>query len=237
MTTRRPLRPPLLQRGILSLQPALLAVILSLIALTGVQTWRLHRAQLQAAELRTAQQADRRQAAEALATAHAEARRIEANHRALEQAWIQRHQEIAREAQNQAQRTAAAAADARLAGDGLRQRAAALAASGTAACAAPADPAPAPSSPPAPSPAVVLADVLGRLEEDGRDLAEIADAPADPAPSSPPAASPAVVLADVLGRLEAAGRELAAVADARGVAGHACQQAYQTLLRPSDAPD
>ena len=196
MTTRPPLRPSLrlLQRGILSLQPALLALILSLIALTGVQTWRLHRAQLQAAELRIAQQADRRQAAEALATAHAEARRIEANHRALEQAWTQRHQEIAREAQHQARRTAAAAADARLAGDGLRQRAAALAASGPAACRAPADPAPAPSSPPAPSASAVLADVLGRLEE--------------------------------------AGRQLAQVADARATAGKACQQAYQTLLRP-----
>jgi hypothetical protein len=169
-------RPQPNQRGILGLQTAILGVILSLIAGLGVQTWRLHLAQLEAADLRTAQQIDRRQAAEALAIAHAEARRIEANHRALERAWITRHQEIAREAEDQARRTAAAAADARIAGDGLRHRAAQLAASSPATCPTPADPATTPSSPPTPSPATVLADVLGRLEEAGRQLAAVADA-------------------------------------------------------------
>ncbi len=163
-------------RGILSLQTAILGVILSLIALLGVQTWRLHQAQLQAADLRTAQQTDRRQAAEALASAHADARRIEADHRALEQAWINRHQEIARDAETQARRTAAAADGARIAGDGLRHRAAQLAASGPATCPATADTPAAPSSPPTPSATAVLADVLGRLEEAGRQLAEVADA-------------------------------------------------------------
>jgi len=163
-------------RGLFGIELAILGVIASLIALAGVQTWRLHQAQLQAADMRTALQTDRRQAAEALAAAHAEARRIEANHRALEQAWTRKHQEIAREAEDQARRTAAAAADARIAGDGLRHRAAQLAASSPAACPAPADPPAAPSSPPTPSAAAVLADVLGRLEEAGRQLAEVADA-------------------------------------------------------------
>lgn len=163
-------------RGLFGIELAILGVIAALIALAGVQTWRLHQAQLQAADLRTTQQTDRRQGAEALAAAHAEARRIEANHRALEQAWISRHQEIAREAETQALRTAAAAADARIAGDGLRHRAAQLAASGPATCPTPTDPPAAPSSPPTPSAAAVLADVLGRLEEAGRQLAEAADA-------------------------------------------------------------
>lgn len=163
-------------RGIISLQTAILGVILSLIALLGVQTWRLHQAQLLAADLRLALQTDRGQAAEALAAAHAEARRIEANYRAIEQAWIRKHQELAREAEDQARRTAAAADSARIAGDGLRHRAAQLAASSAATCPTPADSPVAPSSPPTSHPAAVLADVLGRLEEAGRQLAEIADA-------------------------------------------------------------
>lgn len=163
-------------RGLFGIELAILGVIASLIALAGVQTWRLHQAQLQAADMRTALQTDRRQAAEALAAAHAEARRIEADHRALEQAWTRKHQEIAREAETQARRTAAAAADARIAGDGLRHRAAQLAASSPATCPTPTDPPAAPSSPPTHNPAAVLADVLGRLEEAGRELAEVADA-------------------------------------------------------------
>lgn len=163
-------------RGLFGIELAILGVIAGLIGLAGVQTWRLHRAQLDLADTRTEQQAHRRQAAEALAIAHAEARRIEANHRAIEQAWIRKHQEIAREAEDQARRTAAAAADARIAGDGLRHRAAQLAASGPATCPAPTDPAAAPISPPTPSPAAVLADVLGRLEAAGRELAAVADA-------------------------------------------------------------
>ena len=163
-------------RGLFGIELAILGVIAALIALAGVQTWRLHQAQLQAADMRTALQTDRRQAAEALAAAHAEARRIEADHRALEQAWTRKHQEIAREAETQARRTAAAAADARIAGDGLRHRAAQLAASSPATCPTPTDPPAAPSSPPTHNPAAVLADVLGRLEEAGRELAEVADA-------------------------------------------------------------
>jgi hypothetical protein len=155
---------------------ALLACILVALALAGVQTWRLQRAQLSAADLRTEIQAQRHQTAEDRAQATAASASAAAAYRSIEQAWINKHQEIAREAQDQARRTAAAAAAAGIAGDGLRQRAAELAA--TAACPTPTPPGPAPtpSSPPTPSPAAVLADVLGRLEEAGRELAAVADA-------------------------------------------------------------
>ena len=155
---------------------ALLACILAALALAGVQTWRLQRVQLSAADLRTEIQAQRSRAAEDRAQAVAASARAAAAYRSIEQAWINKHQEIALEAQDQALRTAAAAAAAGIAGDGLRQRAAELAA--TAACPAPTapGPAPTPSSPPTPSPAAVLADVLGRLEEAGRELAAVADA-------------------------------------------------------------
>jgi hypothetical protein len=155
----------------------MLAGILVALALAGVQTWRLQRAQLAAAELRTELQAQRRQAAEDRAQAVAASASAAAAYRSIEQAWIHKHQEIAREAQDQARALEAARAAGRMAADGLRQRAQQLA---TAACPAPApapaDPAPTPSSPPTPSPAAVLADVLGRLEAAGRELAEVADA-------------------------------------------------------------
>lgn len=162
--------------GLFGIELAILGVIAGLIGLAGVQTWRLHSAQLTVADLRTELQAQRRLAAENLATAHAEALLLAAKHRAIEQAWIRKHQEIAREAEDQARRTAAAANGARIAGDGLRHRATQLAASATATCPASADTAAAPGSPPAHHPAAVLAHVLGRLEEAGRELAAVADA-------------------------------------------------------------
>lgn len=163
-------------RGLFGIELAILGVIAGLIGLAGVQTWRLHRAQLTVADLRTELQAQRRQAAENLATAHAEALLLAARHRAIEQAWIRKHQEIAREAEDQARRAAAAADGARIAGDGLRHRAAQLAASAPATCPAPGDTPAAPGGPSANHPAAVLADVLGRLEEAGRQLAAVADA-------------------------------------------------------------
>lgn len=163
-------------RGLFGIELAILGVIAGLIGLAGVQTWRLHRAQLTVADLRTELQAQRRQAAENLATAHSEALMLAARHRAMEQAWIRKHQEIAREAEDQARRTAAAADGARIAGDGLRHRAAQLAASAPANCPAPTDPPAAPGGPPTNHPAAVLAHVLGRLEEAGRELAAVADA-------------------------------------------------------------
>ena len=155
---------------------ALLACILAALALAGVQTWRLQRAQLSAADLRTEIQAQRHQTAEDRAQAVAASASAAAAYRSIEQAWINKHQEIARDAETQARALDAARTAGRIAGDGLRHRADELAA--TAACPAPtpADPAPTPSSPPTPSPATVLADVLGRLEEAGRELAAVADA-------------------------------------------------------------
>lgn len=150
----------------------MLAGILVALALAGVQTWRLQRAQLTAAELRTELQAQRLQAAEDRAQAVAASASAAAAYRNIEQAWINKHQEIAREAQDQARRTAAAAVDARLAGDSLRQRAEQLAA--TCSAAAP-NPAVASSGPTTTNPAAVLADVLRRVEETGRELAKIAD--------------------------------------------------------------
>lgn len=163
-------------RGLFGIELAILGVIAGLIGLAGVQTWRLHRAQLTVADQRTELQAQRRQAAENLATAHAEALLVAAKHRAMEQAWIRKHQEIAREAEDQARRAAAAADGARIAGNGLRHRATQLAASAPATCPAPADTPAAPGGPPAHHPAAVLAHVLGRLEEAGRELAAVADA-------------------------------------------------------------
>jgi hypothetical protein len=163
-------------RGLFGMELAILGVIAGLIGLAGAQTWRLHSAQLTAADLRTELQAQSRRAAENLATAHAEALMLTAKHRAIEQAWIRKHQEIAREAENQARRTAADAGDARIAGDGLRIRAHQLAATAACPAAAATSPNAASSGPPTTSPATVLANVLERLETAGRELAAIADA-------------------------------------------------------------
>lgn len=143
----------------------MLGAILAALLLAGVQTSRLHRAELALAEHQAQAQAERARAAEA-------ARQAEANYRAIEQAWIRKHQEIAREAEDQARRLAAAAAAGAVAGDGLRHRATQLAAR----CPAPESPAPAEPGPPAAGPGALLADVLGRLEAAGRELAAIADA-------------------------------------------------------------
>ena len=51
------------------------------------------------------------------------------------------------------------------------------------------------------------------------------------------AGNPGAVLADVLGRLESAGRELAAVADERGVAGSACERAFDALSVRGNPPE
>jgi len=118
------------------------------------------------------ERADRAREREALAS---EALRQSERARTIEAAWINKHQEIARDAEETARRAAAAAADARIAGDGLRQRADRLA-TAAAHCPATQDPTIAPSGPPAGHPAALLADMLGRLEEAGRELAAIADA-------------------------------------------------------------
>lgn len=117
------------------------------------------------------ERADRAREREALA---AQALRESERARTLEAAWITKHQEIARDAETQARRHAQAAAAGAIAGNGLRDRAAQFAAA--ARCPAPEAAAPAAASASAPSPAAVLADVLGRVEAAGRELAAIADA-------------------------------------------------------------
>jgi hypothetical protein len=112
-----------------------------------------------------------REITEALA---AQALRESERVRALEAAWITKHQEIARDAETQARRHAQAAAAGAIAGNSLRDRAAQFAAA--ARCPAPEAAAPAGASASAPGPAAVLADVLGRLEAAGRELAAVADA-------------------------------------------------------------
>jgi hypothetical protein len=151
-------------------------LLCALLALAGVFAYLgkieaerdIHRLRVTLADER----ADRAREREALA---GEALRQSEKARSLEAAWINRHKEIAHEAQDQARRTAAAAAAAGIAGDGLRQRADRLAAA-AAHCPAAPDATIAPSGPPASHPAAVLADVLGRLEAAGRELAAIADA-------------------------------------------------------------
>ena len=76
--------------------------------------------------------------------------------------------------------------------------------------------------------AAVSAAVAG----DGlRIRAQTVGATCDPGPagSSETTPGPGAVLADVLGRLEAAGRELAATADERGIAGAACEAAFDSM--------
>lgn len=143
----------------------LAGVIIGTTVLAGVQTWRLHRAQLEIAELRLQIQTERQQATEA-------ALKAQAQYRTIESAWARKHQEIASDTQDQTRRNAIAANNARSAGDGLRIRAAETASR----CDAPSNSPVAAASASAPSAGVLLADVLGRLEAAGRQLAEIADA-------------------------------------------------------------
>jgi len=164
-------------------RPVLLALLLAVSLLAGVQSVRLSRSAAALAELRTVIATERQRAADAAATA-SEAARLEEHRRTAAQ------QEIAHEAETDRRGAAVAAARAGVAGNGLRVRAAAVAAG-------------------------------------------CHPAAADPAAAGagPPAANAALVLADMLGRLEVAGRQLAAIADERGIAGAACQRAYDSLTQ------
>jgi Protein of unknown function (DUF2514) len=92
--------------------------------------------------------------------------------RAEEQRRIAALMEIANESALRAEQSRVAALAADAAAVGLRQRAAAIAARCSASRG---HPSPAASGPPAADPGRMLADVLGRLEEAGRELAAIAD--------------------------------------------------------------
>jgi hypothetical protein len=104
-----------------------------------------------------------RQAAEQ-AAAQLEAERVA---RAEEQRRARDYQEIANESERLARMARDAAVRSAVAGDGLRERAAAVAAR----C----HPAAAASSASAPNAGLLLADVLGRVESAGRELAAAAD--------------------------------------------------------------
>ncbi len=167
------------------------ALVASMIGNVGLF---LSRAQTQADLARAemalaAEQADRAreraQAAQALTAAAEQSRQTEAQ-------WRARHQEVLTHAQIQIRDAAGDAALARDAAGVLRKRAEVLAGQCAHAAAEPGA---------------------------GSSLASAGQ-------TAPDAAA---VLADLLGRLEAAGRELAAVADARGVAGTACEQAYDAV--------
>ncbi len=148
----------------LALKLTAAALALSLAAL-GTQSWRLR-----GAHLELAQQA--RQHAEQMARLNAAAVDAEQLARSEE---VRRVQAIAEIVHQQAQRAARAEADAAraaVAARGLRERAAALAAGGGG---APGDPAAAAECAPARAAGVVLADVLGSVEQRGREAAAALD--------------------------------------------------------------
>lgn len=143
-----------------------LGVLLALSLAFGVaQTLRLNAAKKVAAEIRQVLAAERLQAAQD-ALAAQESNRIEERRRTA------RAQEIEREGQADRERVAVGFVRSGVAGDGLRARADAYAARCRGAAG---DPAAAERSTPAEDPGAVLADVLGRVVEEARQLALVAD--------------------------------------------------------------
>ena len=134
--------------------------------LAGVQTWRLHGEQTKHAETRAAWAAERADIATRAAEAEAQARAVEAQRTAALET-------IRHDAQTEVQRARTDAAAAARAAGSLRQRAAALAA----ACdrgPAP-NPAPAGGSAPTSGAGLLLADVLGRVDDVAGELAAAYD--------------------------------------------------------------
>ena len=144
---------------------AFAAALAALLALCGVQTWRLASSAAALGNERAAHQSDLARMASAAASA-SEAARFEEQRRTVAQQGIIRHAETAQDT------IRAAAVRASDAGDGLRFRAAAVAASCDPATS---DPAASGAGPAASSPGDLLADVLGRMDEAGRQLAAEAD--------------------------------------------------------------
>jgi hypothetical protein len=140
---------------------ALALAVAVLTALLVAQTLVAERSATKLAEERAGRASDRAQATAAAASA-AEVQR------AREQEWSNRYGQIEQEAANALQTLATHRAAADVAAGGLRDAARAAAARSRAAC--PRAPA-APGSAPAADPADLLADVLGELEQAGRELA------------------------------------------------------------------
>lgn len=141
------------------------AVAAALSIAVGVQTLRLGSAQREVATLEATIDKERREAADRALAAERTARDEEA--RRLELLG-----RIDRETATKTRQDRSDAATVVVAGGGLRQRAAAAVA---ARCEAPRDPASPVDRPAANDAGVVLADVLGRLEETARRLAALAD--------------------------------------------------------------
>lgn len=132
-----------------------------------------------AAELRTTLATERAAHQAERATLAAKALAASERARATEHQWSQSHAQAAAEAAAQIDRARRDADLARAAGHSLRARAdhyASLCAAPGPQPAAPGHPAPAAPGAPAAHPGLVLADVLGRLDEAGRQLAALADA-------------------------------------------------------------
>jgi len=153
------------------LGPFLVPLLLSVSVVAGVsaavQTYRLNAERMAHSQSRE-QHALRLAAASRAAADEALAAAQETERRVVE------IQEIADEAQTQLDQARRDADTARGAAERLRHRAAALAAA--ARCPTAADPAPALAGPAATAPADLLADVLGRVEQAGRELAAVSDA-------------------------------------------------------------
>lgn len=138
---------------------------LAMASAIGVQTLRVHSAQAALAATKQAWADERAVNTRVALEATTKARAEEQRRRAAQL-------EITNETERLASRARDAAVRGALAGDGLRQRAAAVAA----ACDRPAsNPAPSRQRAPAAGPGALLADVLGRLEAAGRELAAETD--------------------------------------------------------------
>lgn len=131
--------------------------------------------QLEVEKARTSLAKAHHEAAQTRAQAAAAAASATTAYRALEARWRTTQETIDREARARQDQIRTAAAGAAVAGDGLRIRAAATAAAACGGGSAGGSSAAA-VGPAASSPGAVLADVLGRLEAAGRQLAEVADA-------------------------------------------------------------
>lgn len=141
------------------------AAVLALAAIAATQTWRLTQVRDELQDLQVQVERERAQAAQAAADAQSKAR-------AEEQRRAQALQEVERDAAIRIERARVDAASARSAADGLRVRAAALAAS----CGGPAaGTAPAHSSSSAADAGRLLADMLDRVARHAVEIAAVAD--------------------------------------------------------------
>ncbi|XVJ69905.1 MAG: DUF2514 family protein [Rhizobacter sp.] len=142
----------------------LIAAVVALLLLVGVQTVRLAKEQT-AHQVTKTDRADKLAEQERIARAHVEAVRLR------EVARVSALEGVIHEKSALLESAQTDAAAARVAADRLRDKVARIAA---AANARSANPGAAPASPPADNPTVVLTDVLGRIDARAGELAEFA---------------------------------------------------------------